>query len=128
MSPDEPVTVYKAWNPRQAHLVCQVLANADIEARVASDALEMALGDVPFQQATSPVLVHAADAERARAVLAEFDARLADRSGEPRDGAAPSAITAEKPSPPANRPVRTAAASWIGLGEPGFKRYGFCAT
>ena len=87
MSPDEPVTVYKAWNPRQAHLVCQVLANADIEARVASDALEMALGDVPFQQATSPVLVHAADAERARAVLAEFDAHLADRSSEPRDGA-----------------------------------------
>ena len=89
MSPDEPVTVYKAWNPRQAHLVCQVLANADIEARVASDALEMALGDVPFQQATSPVLVHAADAERARAVLAEFDAHLADRSAEPRDGGTP---------------------------------------
>ena len=88
MHPDEPVTVYKAWTPRQAHLICQVLANADIEARVASNALEMALGDVPFQQATSPVLVHAADAERARCVLAEFNPRLADRSGEPRDGAA----------------------------------------
>ncbi len=74
---EEPVTIYEAWNSLQAHLVCQVLAQADIEARVESDAVEMALGEVPFQRATSSVLVRAPDAERARAVMADFDARLA---------------------------------------------------
>ena len=36
MDPEAPVTVYEAWDARQAHLLCQVLANADIEARVDS--------------------------------------------------------------------------------------------
>jgi hypothetical protein len=77
MNPEDPVTVYEAWDPRQAHLICQVLANADIEARVASDALEVGLGDIPFQHTTCPVMVRRADFERAREVMAEFDSRLA---------------------------------------------------
>ena len=79
MNPDDPVTVYEAWDTRQAHLICQVLAQEDIEARVASDALEIGLGDIPFQHATCPVLVRRADFERARAVMADFDARSAER-------------------------------------------------
>ncbi len=82
MNPEDPLTVYEAWDPRQAHLICQVLANADIEARVASDALEMGLGDIPFQHTTCPVMVRRVDFERARAVLAEFETRLAGGAGE----------------------------------------------
>ncbi len=66
MNPEDPVTVYEAWDSRQAHLICQVLANADVEARVASDALEVGLGDIPFQHTTCPVMVRRADFERAR--------------------------------------------------------------
>lgn len=79
MDHDSPVTVYEAWDARQAHLVCQILADEAIEARVASDALEIGLGDIPFQHATCPVMVRRADLERARAILADFDARLAER-------------------------------------------------
>lgn len=89
MNPDDPITVYEAWDARQAHLICQVLANADIEARVASDALEIGLGDLPFQHTTCPVLVRRADFERAREVMAEFDARLAARKDSPRDETQP---------------------------------------
>ena len=81
MNPEDPVTVYEAWDSRQAHFLCQVLANADIEARVGSDALEVGLGDIPFLHTTCPVMVRRADFDRARGVLAEFDARSAARSG-----------------------------------------------
>ena len=75
-----PVKVYEAWNSLQAHFVCNLLSDAGISARVASDAVQNIVGRVPFQKATCPVLVAAADADRARSVVAEYERTLADHS------------------------------------------------
>ena len=78
MDSDEPVKVYDAWDSFQAHFLCQLLAGAGISARVSSDAVEVASGPIPFQKATCPIWVVASDAERARALLVEYDNRLND--------------------------------------------------
>ena len=73
---DPPVTVYEATNSNQAHILCALLGDAGIEARVASDALEWVTGAVPFQLVDCPVLVRASDAERARPIVDDFQSRL----------------------------------------------------
>ena len=78
MDPKEPVKVYDAWNSQQAQFLCQLLADAGISARVASDAVETLSGKVPFQKATCPIWVAASDAERARSILVDDDKRLQD--------------------------------------------------
>jgi hypothetical protein len=80
MTPDEPVEVYRAWNSWQAHFVCLQLADAGISAHVASNSVEAVRGEVPYQTATCPVWVDAKDAERSRAVMAEYERRLASHS------------------------------------------------
>ena len=76
MDPDGPVKVYDAWNSFQAHFVHNMLRDAEISARVASDAVENIVGQVPFQKATCPVWVDAADVDRARAIVAEYERSL----------------------------------------------------
>jgi hypothetical protein len=76
MADREPVQVFKARNSVQAQFVCNLLAEADIAARVESTALEAVRGEVPDQKVSCPVLVAAADAERARALVAEYESRL----------------------------------------------------
>lgn len=71
-----PVTLYRAWNPREAHLLVQLLADEGIEARVASDAVEALVSKVPYQAASSPVLVHAGDFARAMLVVERFEETL----------------------------------------------------
>jgi len=73
MSAPEPVEVYAAWNAHQAHFVRHLLANAGITARVASDAIQGLVGEVPFQKASCAVWVDAQDVDRAREVVAEYE-------------------------------------------------------
>lgn len=89
MGADEPVTVYEAWNSQQAHFLRQMLADAGVAARVASDADEMVRGWLPYQVTTCPVLVHRADFERARAIVDGYDRRLRGQSGMERESAEP---------------------------------------
>ena len=85
MCENEPIPVYEAWNSRQAHFVCQMLANAGIEARVASEAIEAVSGRIPYQVATCPVWVHKADFQRASEVLQEYETWLHERRHEAPD-------------------------------------------
>lgn len=86
MDVDEPVQVYEAWNLAQAQFLCNMLEEAGIAARVASSAVEMLSGKVPFQKVTCPVWVAAGDRQRARAMIAEYERRLAGHG--PKDAAA----------------------------------------
>ena len=79
MSQEEPIAVYKAWNSRQAHFVCRLLIDQGIEARVASDAGELAAGRVPYQVAACPVWVHKADYDQAREIVEAYDKWLHER-------------------------------------------------
>lgn len=85
MDAEEPVTVYEAWNSQQAHFLSQMLAEAGIVGRVASDADEMVRGWVPYQVTTCPVLVHRKDIERARALIDDYDNRLKGSPAEQRE-------------------------------------------
>lgn len=76
MQANAPVSVYKAWNSRQAHLLKQLLEEDGIEARVASNAIEFIAGEVPYQMACCPVLVHKADIDHAAVVVDQFEATL----------------------------------------------------
>jgi hypothetical protein len=80
MDRNDPVKVYEAWNSVQSEFVCNLLRDAGISARVASDAVQNIVGRVPFQKATCPIWVAAADIDRAREVVAEYDRRLVDHS------------------------------------------------
>ena len=80
MERNAPVKVYDAWNSIQAQFLCNLLSDAGISARVASDAVQNVVGRVPFQKATCPVLVAATDVDKARSVVAEYDRKLADHS------------------------------------------------
>jgi len=77
MGVDSPVKVYDAWNSLQARFLCDLLADSGISARVASDAIETLSGKIPYQKATCPVWVLTADLERARAIVVEYENRLA---------------------------------------------------
>ncbi len=77
---DEPVQIYEAWNTWQAQMLIDLLADAGINARLASNAVENLVGDVPFQRATCPVWVDKRDADRARSMVSDFERRLSRRS------------------------------------------------
>jgi len=72
----DPVTAYKAGNSREAQLVLQLLEEEGIEARVASNGVEFIAGELPYQVASCPVLVHRADLERASEVIARYEETL----------------------------------------------------
>ena len=80
MERNAPVKVYEAWNSIQAQFVCNLLSDAGISARVTGDAVQNIVGRVPFQKATCQVLVSAADVDKARSVVAEYERKLADHS------------------------------------------------
>ncbi len=62
---DEPVEVYRASNSIEASGILLQLADIGIKGRMASSALELVSGAVPFQTIAIPILVHASDRERA---------------------------------------------------------------
>ena len=74
MNTPAPVCVYKSGSIQEAHLVCDLLQTAGIEARIASDGVENVVGEVPFQIAGSPIWVPSDQEQKARAVLAEHRA------------------------------------------------------
>lgn len=69
-----PVRVFDAQNSIEATLIVQLLADAGIRARVASDALESVSGEVPFQLVSVPVWVLRSDFDRAEAAIREVRA------------------------------------------------------
>lgn len=71
---DAPVSIYAAANSIEASLIVQLLDAEGIEARIASNALEMVAGEVPFQLVSIPVWVHAADQQRALEVIRDHQA------------------------------------------------------
>jgi hypothetical protein len=67
--------LYSAGTLQEAYLVLHRLEHAGIEARVLNQYAQGGLGDLPFTHAYPEVwLLEPADAERARAVVAEYEA------------------------------------------------------
>ena len=94
MTTTQPVTIYEAWNSCQAQLIRNLLADAGIDARIASDALLGLVGKVPFQHTTCPVWVDATQAAKAQQILAKHipaadaeshDAEFCYHCGQPAD-------------------------------------------
>jgi hypothetical protein len=78
---DEQVVIYRAGRPHQAQLLADLLHENGIEAIVHNDALQSALGEVPFGWATSVrVVVRNRDAARARQIAVDFEGQLSGRS------------------------------------------------
>lgn len=73
---DAPVSIYAAENSIEATLIVQLLAEAGIEARIASNALEAVAGEVPYQLISVPIWVHGVDSQRALAVIQDHQLRL----------------------------------------------------
>lgn len=73
---DEPVSIYAAQNSIEATFVIQLLAEAGIEARISSNALEAVSGEVPYQLISVSILVHRIDSLRALDVIREHQERL----------------------------------------------------
>lgn len=74
----EPTIVYSAASIQQAYLLKSLLADEGIVARVVNDAIQIAGGDLPLGwTAAARVVVGRTDAERARKLAEEFDARTA---------------------------------------------------
>ncbi|MBX3413343.1 MAG: DUF2007 domain-containing protein [Pirellulales bacterium] len=72
----DPVTAYKAGNSREGHLILQLLEQAGIQGRVASNGVEFIAGELPYQVASCPILVHRADLERAHEVIERYEETL----------------------------------------------------
>ena len=63
------VEVYRATNSPQAHLLKQLLAEAEIFATIENDHLQSVLGEVAAWEAAPRIMVESTDAPRARALL-----------------------------------------------------------
>lgn len=79
MATDDPVDVFAASDAAEAQIVRGLLAEDGIEATIVGEPLRGILGDVPFFMAGPRLWVRPADAERARAVVAEYETRLRER-------------------------------------------------
>ena len=78
MTPDRQTVIYTAARPQQAQLLKNLLADAGIDAVLLNDALQSAVGEVPFGWSTAVrVAVRESDAAEARALAIEFDRTLA---------------------------------------------------
>jgi len=73
---DGPVQVYSAANSIEAALVLQLLTDAGIRGRVASNSMEVVSGSVPFQLISVPIWVHQSQFEEAQKVIREHQAGL----------------------------------------------------
>jgi len=81
MSFREPFAAYNAATNIDAHLVCDALSAAGIEAYAADDVSPVGVwvGGVVPEIHKPQVWIEKADAERAAPILAEFDRRAAER-------------------------------------------------
>jgi|SRR5690606_12988217 len=70
--------LYTAANLPDAYLLLHRLERAGIRARVLNEHAQGGVGEIPFVHAYPEVWVEAADAERARAVVAEHEHPLAE--------------------------------------------------
>jgi rubrerythrin len=73
MHDDDIVDVYAAADLGQAHFLQEMLANAEIEARVVGDSISTGLGYPPVDKFAPRLWVRRADEARARELLAEFE-------------------------------------------------------
>jgi hypothetical protein len=81
--PNEPVELYRARGPDEAHALRAHLDAAGIPARVDGELLSGVVGEVPFGWVTAPrLLVPRARLEVAEAVLADFLAGSPAAGGE----------------------------------------------
>ena len=77
MTSERQTVIYTAARPQQAQLLKNLLADAGIEGVLLNDALQSAVGEVPFGWATAVrVAVRESDAAEARALAVLFDRRL----------------------------------------------------
>jgi hypothetical protein len=68
------VKTYTAANLQDAHILLGLLASAGIRARILNASAQGGLGEIPFTSTYPEIwLERAADAERARAVIADFE-------------------------------------------------------
>lgn len=74
MPEDTYQPIYIAANPEQAHILKNELIERGIPASVSNEALQFAVGDVPWGVPTAPrVLVHKDHVEEARQIALEFE-------------------------------------------------------
>jgi hypothetical protein len=79
----QPIVVYSAASPQQAHLLRNLLEQEGIAARVVNDAIQIAGGELPLGwTAAARVVVSEEDATEARAIAESFDCRVAAGSEE----------------------------------------------
>src|SRR5258708_5831755 len=77
--PQDLVSVYRAANPTEAHMLMNLLIDEDIDARAAEENEPFAgLPVVPAE-----VLVRKADEARARAIVAEYEREQMERANRP---------------------------------------------
>ena len=76
--PNDLVTVYKAENSTEAHLVKNLLADEGIEAAVAEEHEQITLNITPTE-----ILVRRSDEARARIVIEEYDEEQERRANRP---------------------------------------------
>jgi hypothetical protein len=77
----DPVAAYNAANNVQAHLVCGLLVDTGIEAKVIEDVSQIGvwIGGLVPEIHKPQVWIDRADIERAAPILAEYDQRIAAR-------------------------------------------------
>lgn len=81
MALTHPYPAYNAANDLEAHLVCNLLNDAEIEAVVSDDASPVGawLGSMIPEVQKSRVMIDEADIDRARPLLDEYQRRLIER-------------------------------------------------
>ena len=74
MDPTEPVEVYSSFSPAEADIIANMLVAEGIEARASGDAQGSFAGATP----EVTVMVHAADADRARQLILDHQTKAAE--------------------------------------------------
>src|SRR5688500_8264748 len=83
-APDDPVELYRARGPAEAHALRILLEDSGILAHVDNEMLQGVVGEVPGGWVTAPtVLVTRENLERARAILNDFLDRADTSSKDP---------------------------------------------
>ena len=87
MALDDPVEVFAAADAAEAHFVSSLLKDAGIEPAVVGEPLGSILGDVPFFVAGPRIWVRSVDLDRARGLIADYQARVRARQTSAQQGA-----------------------------------------
>jgi hypothetical protein len=111
---DKLTTIYTAATPVQAKMLQNMLDDEGIQAYLVNDALQAAVGEVPFGWTTAVrVAVSSDHAEEARAIAEDFEGQLLQEPGA--SSAEPGeAIAHLWPACPTCRKPRTAVCQWCG--------------